>query len=478
MSRTITIDPVTRIEGHATITIRLDDAGEVADARFHVTEFRGFEQFCVGRSIWEMPGITARICGICPVSHSISAARAGDAILGVSIPPAAALLRRIANLASLIQSHALSFFHLSAADLLMGMAGEPSRRNLMGLLASRPEVARGGIRLRQIGQRIVSLVAGESIHPSWAVPGGVREPLSAAHREEIAALLPDGLAIVRAALALLDEIYGRHGAEISAFGDFPSLFAGLVSEVEGELEYYDGVLRFVDAGGTVVEELPPEHYDLAIDERAEPWSYMLFPYYRSRVGEGDGGMFRVGPLARLNICDAAGTPEAERELVRFRDLRGRGRTVTGSFHYHHARLIEILHALERIGEMLDDPELLDRHVRSDAGINQERGVGFCEAPRGVLFHDYEVDPDGIVRRLNLLIATGQNNLAMNRTIRQIAGTFIRGGKFSEGILNRIEHGIRCYDPCLSCATHAYGRMPLRVLLLAPDGTLLDEAARG
>lgn len=477
MARTITIDPVTRIEGHATISIRLDDAGEVTDARFHVTEFRGFEQFCVGRSIWEMPGVTARICGICPVSHSISAARAGDAILGVTIPPAAALLRRIANLASLIQSHALSFFHLSAADLLMGMAAEPSRRNLMGLLADRPDVARGGIRLRQIGQQIVSLVAGQSVHPSWAVPGGVRDPLSPDHRDRIAALLPEGFAIARTALGLLGEIYDRHAAEISAFGEFPSLFAGLVSEVDGELEYYDGNLRFVDAGGTVVEEMPPEQCDLAIGERAEPWSYMLFPFYRRRAAEEDGGMLRVGPLARLNICDAAGTPEAERELILFRDLRGRGRTVTGSFHYHHARLIEILHALERIRELLDDPDLLDRHVRSDAGVNHEAGVGFCEAPRGILFHDYDVDADGIVTRLNLLIATGFNNLAMNRTIRQVAAEFIRGGKVSEGILNRIEHGIRAYDPCLSCATHAYGRMPLRVVLLAPDGTVVDELAR-
>ena len=477
MSRTITIDPVTRIEGHATITIRLDDAGAVADARFHVTEFRGFERICIGRSIWEMPGITARICGICPVSHSISAARAGDAILGVEIPPAAVHLRRIANLASLIQSHALSFFHLSAADLLMGMDEEPSRRNLWGLVAHHPEVARGGIRLRQIGQKIVSAVAGESIHPSWAVPGGVREPLSPEGRDRIAALLPEGLAIVRGALGMLDGIYARHEAEITAYGDFPSLFAGLTAS-DGGLEHYDGSLRFTDSAGVHVDELSPEHYAQAITERAEPWSYMTFPYYQPHGDREGEGMFRVGPLARLNICDHAGTPEADRELAAFRQVRGAGGMVTGSFHYHHARLIEILHALERIGMLLDEPDILDRHVRSEAGVNRPAGVGFCEAPRGTLFHDYEVDDDGVVSRVNLLIATGMNNLAMNRTIRQVAAEFIRGGEFTEGILNRIEHGVRAYDPCLSCATHAYGRMPLRVMLLGPDGTVLDEAKRG
>lgn len=476
MSRTITIDPVTRIEGHATITIRLDDAGNVADARFHVTEFRGFERVCLGRSIWEMPGITARICGICPVSHSISAARAGDAILGVEIPPAAVHLRRIANLASLIQSHALSFFHLSAADLLMGMDEEPSRRNLWGLVDQHPEVARGGIRLRQIGQQIVSAVAGESIHPSWAVPGGVREPLSAAGRDRIAALLPEGLAIVRAALGMLDGIYARHEAEIAVYGNFPSLFAGLVA-ADGGLEHYDGPLRFSDSAGVHVEELSAEHYARAITERAEPWSYMTFPYYHPHGDRDGGGMFRVGPLARLNICTHAGTPEADRELAAYRQLRGRGGVVTGSFHYHHARLIEILHALERIGMLLDETDILDRHVRSEAGINRPTGVGFCEAPRGTLFHDYEVDDDGLVTGVNLIIATGMNNLAMNRTIRQVAGEFIRCGEFTEGILNRIEHGIRAYDPCLSCATHAYGRMPLRVMLLGPDGTVLDEMVR-
>lgn len=475
MSRTITIDPVTRIEGHATITIHLDDSGAVSDARFHVVEFRGFEAFCAGRSIWEMPGITARICGICPISHSIAAARAGDAILGVDIPPAAAQLRRIANLASLIQSHALSFFHLCAADLLLGMDHDPAQRNLWGLLTSRPDVVRNGIRLRQIGQRIVTLVAGQSVHPSWAVPGGVREPLDADRRRQIAELLPEGFTLIRWALDLLDEIYGRHAAEIGTFGDFPSLFAGLVGE-EGTLEHYDGVLRFTDSAGNLVEEIPPDQYDLAIGERSEPWSYMKFPFYRSRAGEDGGGMFRVGPLARLNLCERAGSPEADRELRMFRQLRGAGGVVTNSFHYHHARLIEIIHALERIGEILDDPAILDRHVRSEAGVNRLHGVGFCEAPRGTLFHDYEVDDDGLIRRLNLLIATGQNNLAMNRAILEVAKAHIRGGKVSEGILNRIEHGIRAYDPCLSCATHVHGRSLFRVLLLAPDGTVVDEIA--
>jgi NAD-reducing hydrogenase large subunit len=475
MSRTVTIDPVTRIEGHAKITIHLNNQGQVEDARFHVTEFRGFEKFCEGRSFAEMPGITARICGICPVSHLLASAKAGDAILGTQIPPTAQKLRRLMNLAQIVQSHALSFFHLSGPDLLLGMESDPAQRNIVGLINKYPDLARQGIRLRQFGQETIRILGGKSIHPAWAVPGGVREPLTVEKRDQIKAMLPENLATVELALDLLKDRFEQFAPEILTYGQFPSLFMGLVTP-EGGLEHYDGLLRVVDSTGQVLQAgLPPERYREIIAEAVEPWSYLKFPYYKPYGLEN--GMYRVGPLARLNVCEFAGTPRADQELQQFRALGAPGQPVTSSFHYHYARLIEILFGLEKIAELLADPEITNAHVRSRAGVNQSRGIGVSEAPRGTLFHDYQVDDNGILQHVNLIIATGQNNLAMNKTVKQIAQAYISGQQWSEGILNRIEHGIRAFDPCLSCSTHAVGQMPLHVQLLAPDGVVLNEVMR-
>mgnify|MGYP001335300930 CR=1 FL=1 len=477
MTRTITIEPVTRIEGHARITLILDDSGQVGDARLHVTELRGFEKFCLGRSYREMPAITARICGICPVSHSLASAKAGDAIKGVRIPPAAAKLRRLLNWAQLVQSHALSFFHLSGPDLLLGMESDSKSRNLFGLLDAHPEVAKDGIRLRAFGQEVIRLLGDRSVHPAWAVAGGGREPLPVAKRDRIAAALPEALAIARRGLALGRNVLERHAEETVYTGNFPSLFLGLTGK-SGDLEHYDGTLRVIDATGRRLEDgVDPARYDELLGEGEEPWSYMKFPFYRP-LGYADGaGMYRVGPLARLNIADRTGTPEAEAEFQRFRTLADGGGPVLGSFHYHQARLIEILYALEKIAEAIEDPELTSEHVRSHAHTNHAIGIGVVEAPRGTLFHEYHVDEHGLLTRVNLLVATGQNNLAMNRTILQIARAVVRSGQLSEGALNRIEHGIRAYDPCLSCATHALGKMPLEILLLGPGGEPLQRVQR-
>jgi NAD-reducing hydrogenase large subunit len=477
MARTIIIEPVTRIEGHARITLFLDDSGQVCDARLHVTELRGFEKFCLGRSYREMPAITARICGICPVSHSLAAAKAGDAIKGVKIPPAAEKLRRLLTWAQLVQSHALSFFHLSGPDLLLGMESDPGERNLFGLIAAHPEVARDGIRLRAFGQEIIRLLGDRSVHPAWAVAGGGREPLTVAKRERIAADLPAAMAIARRGVLLGRAALERHAEAADYTGNFPSLFLGLTG-VDGTLEHYAGGLRMIDATGHRLQDgVDPARYDELLGEAEEPWSYMKFPFYRP-LGYADGaGMYRVGPLARLNVADRTGTPEADAELQHFRTLAGGGGPVLGSFAYHQARLIEILHALERIEAILDDPELTGDHVRSHASTNHSVGIGVVEAPRGTLFHEYHVDDHGLLTRVNLLVATGQNNLAMNRTVLQIARAVVRSGELSEGALNRIEHGIRAYDPCLSCATHALGKMPFEVSLLGPDGTLLQRVAR-
>jgi NAD-reducing hydrogenase large subunit len=475
MPQRIVIDPVTRIEGHAKISIFLDDAGNVSDAEFHVVEFRAFEKFCEGRPYSEMPGITPRICGICPVSHLLAAAKAGDAIMAVNIPPAADKLRRLMNLGQIIQSHALSFFHLSAPDLLLGWDTPPAKRNVFGLIASNTDLARAGIRLRQFGQEIIQVLGGQKIHPPWAVPGGVRSPLTEAGRAGIRAWLPEAYATTKTAFDLWKKVLETHKKELQTFGNFPSLFMGLV-EPDGTWEHHGGKLRFTDSSGSVIaDQLDPQKYCEYIGESVQTSSYLKSPYY-SPLGFPDG-MYRVGPLARLNVAEQMGTPKADAELKKFKKL-GRGRSaVTSSFLYHYARLIEILTCIERVEATLDDADLLSEDLRADAGINSLRGVGVSEAPRGTLFHDYTVDRDGLLKKVNLIVATGQNNLAMNQTVAQIARYYVRGNKIPEPMLNRVEHGIRCYDPCLSCSTHAVGQMPLRVQLIGPGGTVLHEIAR-
>ncbi|MCX8092264.1 MAG: Ni/Fe hydrogenase subunit alpha [Verrucomicrobiae bacterium] len=475
MPQRIVIDPVTRIEGHAKISIYLDEEGNVADAEFHVVEFRGFEKFCEGRPFHEMPGITARVCGICPVSHVLASARAGDAIMAVNIPPAADKLRRLMNLGQIVQSHALSFFHLSAPDFLLGWDAPPAQRNVFGLIAANPDLARAGIRLRQFGQEIIERLGGKKIHPAWAVPGGVRSPLTPENRDAIRARLPEAFTTIQHALELWKKTMSRHQREIQIFGNFPSLFLGMVTP-DGGWEHHGGKLRITDSSGSVIaDQLDPQRYYEFIGESVQTSSYLKSPFYLP-LGLPDG-MYRVGPLARLNVAEHMGVPRADAELKQFKKL-GRG-AVTSSFLYHYARLIEILACLEFIEQLLDDRDLLGDDLRADAGINALRGVGASEAPRGTLFHDYTVDRNGILKRVNLIIATGQNNLAMNRTVAQIARHYIRNGstEIPEPLLNRVEHGIRCFDPCLSCSTHAAGQMPLRVRLIGPDGTILREVTR-
>ncbi len=474
MAKRIIIDPVTRIEGHAKISIFMDDAGNVSDAEFHVVEFRGFEKFCEGRPFSEMAGITPRICGICPVSHLLASAKAGDAIMAVNIPPAAEKLRRLMNLGQIIQSHALSFFHLSAPDFLLGWDTPQPKRNVFGLIASNADLARAGIRLRQFGQEIIEILGGKKIHPAWAVPGGVRSPLSEEGRNRIRAWIPEAYATTKLAFDLFKKTLDSHKKEIQIFGNFPSLFMSLV-DAEGNWEHHGGKLRFTDSSGSVIaDQLEPQKYYEYISEAVQSTSYLKSPYY-GPLGFPEG-MYRVGPLARLNVASQMGTPKADAELKKFKKF-GRG-AVTSSFLYHYARLIEILASIERVEAYLEDPDLLSEDLRADAGINSLRGVGVSEAPRGTLFHDYTVDRDGLLKQVNLIVATGQNNLAMNRTVAQIARHYVHGNDIPEPMLNRIEHGIRCYDPCLSCSTHALGQMPLQVQLVAPDGCVIKRVTRG
>ncbi|MFI5040231.1 MAG: Ni/Fe hydrogenase subunit alpha [Acidimicrobiales bacterium] len=469
----IVIDPVTRIEGHSKITIQLDENGEVTDAHFHVTQFRGFERLCQGRPVHEMPALMARICGICPVSHLIASAKACDEILAVSIPEVAQNLRRLMNLAQLVQSHSLSFFHLSSPDLLFGFTGIPAERNLVGVAAARPQLAHDGIALRRFGQQIIERLGGRRVHPGWVVPGGVAHPLEPDQRDQIRAAVPDALERVRRTLDWYTANLASWAEEVAGFADFPSLYMGLVHET-GNAAYSEGALRVVDGHGRVyADAVDPKPYWEYIGEAVEPWSYLKSTYWKD-LGYPDG-LYRVGPLARLNVIDRLGTPEADAALDGYRARLGR--YPSSSFHYHHARLIEILNAITMIGVILGAPDILDPRVRATAGINRSEGVGVAEAPRGTLFHHYRVDGDGLVEWANLVIATGHNNLAMNRGVREAAKRYVSRDRLDEGVLNRVEAVIRCFDPCLSCSTHAIGQMPLRIELLAVDGKLVDEVSR-
>ncbi|MFN8631890.1 MAG: Ni/Fe hydrogenase subunit alpha [Chloroflexota bacterium] len=468
--KVLRINHVSRIEGHATITIRLDEAGKVADTQFHVTQVRGFEKFVEGRPYYEMPSITSRICGICPVSHELASSKACDAIMAVRIPAAASRARELLHMAQFVQSHALSFFHLSAPDLLLGMDYDPAKRNVAGLLEEHPDALRDGIALRKFGQTVIERLAKERVHPSWSVPGGVNTPIDPAVREKTLAELPGALAIVQRTLELWKKAVDGYPAEIASFSNFPTMYCGLVGP-DGSLRLYDGNLRFVDAEGRIVaDQVRPDEYATHIGEATLPNSYLKAPYYKP-IGF-DGGIYRVGPLARLNVCDQIGTPLADKELAEFRSRYGR--IVQSGFHYHYARLIEALYGLERMVQLLDDPDLCNPKVRAHAGVNNLEGVGIIEAPRGTLIHHYRVDDNGAMAWANLIVATGHNNLAMGRGVRQVAEKFVDGAKIQEGALNRVSALVRAYDPCLSCSTHVLGQAAVVLQLQGPDGELLDE----
>ena len=474
MGRTITIDPVTRIEGHAKITIELDDHGFVHDARLHVTQLRGFEKFCEGRPFTEMPALMARICGICPVSHLVASSKACDALLAVRIPPNAVRLRRVLNLAQILQSHALNFFHLSSPDLLLGMDAPPAERNVFGALKDNTQQIRDGIGLRKFGQEIIGSIGGKRVHAGWIVPGGVSEPLRAEQRDPILREIPRMLVAVERNLDWFKGHMEKFPEEIRSFANFPSLFMCLVDEA-GNLNHYDGKLRIVNASGhRVGEDHDVQDYQQWIGEHTEQDSFLKSPYFRP-MGYPDG-IYRVGPLARLNVIEACGTPQADQELAEFRQL-ARG-AVLASFHYHYARLIEMLYCLEKLQLLLEDPEIFDPHVRALASPNAQRGIGASEAPRGTLIHDYEIDDHGLITRANLIIASGHNNLAMNRGVLQVAKHFINDGHLTEGALNRVEAVIRAFDPCLSCSTHALGQMPMQIDLVDARGTLVERRVRG
>ncbi len=473
MSKTITIDPVTRLEGHGKITIQLNAQGEVEDAHFHVTQVRGFERFTGGRPFYEMPSLMARVCGICPVAHLLASAKACEAIMAVRIPPPARLLRRMLNMAQMVQSHALSFFYLASPDLLLGMDSDPAVRHVFGVVAANPELGRAGVALRRFGQHIIELLGSKRVHPGWVVPGGVTEPLGAAKRDEILAMIPEAYTNARLALDSYKQIADRFRPETEVFANFPSNYMSLVNE-DGSIEFNRGALRLIDPAGKIIEDgMDADRFAEVIGEAVESYSYTKFAYYKP-LGYPQG-CYRVGPLARLNIATSMGTPQADKELAEFKQLAAG--PVQSSFHYHHARLIELLYGIEKIERLLADPLTLDKHVRALAGVNCLEGAGQAEAPRGTLHHHYKVDEIGKITWVNLVIATGQNNRAMNQGVLQVARHYVKDGHFTEGILNRVEAVVRTFDPWLSCSSHALGQMPLAIRLVDVNGEVVDSAVR-
>ncbi len=471
---TILISPVTRIEGHAKITIMLDDQGQVNDAQFHVNEFRGFEKFCEGRYFTEMPAITPRICGICPVSHSVASAKACEMIMGITPPYTGDILRRLIHLGQHISSHALSFFHLSSPDFLLGWDSDPALRNILGVAQKFPDIARRGIRLRKFGQEISERVTGKKIHIMGIVPGGMSFPLTEENRKALLAWVPEALETTQMGIDLIKKYHQEHQQEVSSFANFPSMYLGTVGP-EGQMELYDGKLRFIDQDGKIAgDQLDPKNYLEYIAERVIPWSYLKYPYYKPYGFER--GFYRVGPLARLNVATKMKTPLAQKEFEQFKKL-AQG-PVHGTFYFHYARLIELMQCVEECKTILKDPQVTGAKTQVTGKHNYTQGIGCSEAPRGTLFHHYQTDETGKLLKVNLLIATGQNNPAMNRSVFEVAKQYVNGKDIKEGALNRVEAAIRCYDPCLSCSTHAIGSMPLLIEVRDHKGELLNAIQRG
>ncbi|GAB4171000.1 MAG: Ni/Fe hydrogenase subunit alpha [Rhodocyclaceae bacterium] len=470
----VVIEPLSRVEGHGKVTILLDEDGHVHEVRLHIVEFRGFEKFIQGRPYWEVPVLVQRLCGICPVSHHLAASKALDCIVGAAqLTPTAEKLRRLMHLGQILQSHALHFFHLAAPDLLFGFDAEAGRRNIAGLAAADPEVARKGVLLRRFGQEIIRLTAGKRVHGTGSVPGGVNRNLSREERSMLLGNIDEVIGWSAEAVAMVKRLFADNTRLYEGFGHYRSNFLSLVRE-DGALDFYDGGLRASDAGGAIVfDHADGQRYYERIHEEVKPWSYMKFPFLAALGAQQ--GWYRVGPLARVGRCDFLTTPLAEAERVAFKSFDG-GAALHAPLAYHWCRMIEMLHAAEGIRSLLLDNDLSGAElvVRGQRAL---RGVGVIEAPRGTLIHHYRINEDDQIVSANLIVSTTHNNQAMNEAVRRVAMQYLDGRSLTEGLLNHIEVAIRAFDPCLSCATHALGKMPLAIELVDADGGLIDRLAR-
>lgn len=474
--RKLVIEPVTRVEGHGKVTIHLNEAGEVVQSRLHIVEFRGFERFMQGRPYWELPVAVQRLCGICPVSHHLAASKAIDRFVGGKPTPTAEKMRRLMHYGQMFQSHALHFFHLCSPDLLFGFDAPVAKRNVFGVAAEFPELAKQGILMRKYGQEIIKATAGKKVHGTGAIPGGINKNLSIPERDALLADLDQMKEWSAGALKIAKDYTVENLDLAMTFGNFPSSHMCLVRE-DGALDLYDGGLRAIDAEGkTIFDHVDNQRYLDYILEEVRPWSYMKFPFIKS-IGPEDG-WYRVGPLSRINACTYINTPEAEAARKDFLSVTD-GKPNPMSLAYHWARMIEVLHSIEKIEEYLHDPDLQGTELVDTSGERELESVGIIEAPRGTLFHHYRINEDDTVAMANLIVSTTSNNEPMNRAVHLVAEKYLTGQpEITEGMLNHVEVAIRAYDPCLSCATHAMGQMPLVVELFNAEGELIDRRAKG
>lgn len=470
------VDPVSRVEGHGKVTLLLDENNKVQQARLHIVEFRGFERFIQGRPYWELPVLVQRLCGICPVSHHLAAAKAIDQLVGIdpeNLPPASTKLRRLLHFGQVMQSHALHFFHLSSPDLLFGFESEIGKRNIIAVLAEHPEIGVQGVKLRKYGQEVIRMISGKRVHGTGAIAGGMNKPLS---REERDYLLTDIDQMIEWAAATVQLVKRVHCSNLPYYDDFATIrsnYLGL-TRPDGALELYHGGLRAKkDNGQTIIDHIDYCRYNDYIHEEVRSWTYMKFPYLLSEGKEN--GWYRVGPLARVNNCDYIDTPLAEAARIEFKQHGGEA-MVHSTLATHWARMIETLHCAESIKVLLNDPEIMSDDLVAQ-GEKRFEGIGVIEAPRGTLFHHYQVDENDIVTRANLIVSTTSNNMGMNESVRQVAAEYLNGRELTEPLLNNLEVAIRAYDPCLSCATHAVGKMPLQLELIDADGQLIDKLVK-
>ncbi len=471
----VAIDPLSRVEGHGKVTLLVDREQRIRQARLHIVEFRGFEKFIQGRPYWEAPVAVQRLCGICPVSHNLAAAKAIDQIVGAThIPPTAEKIRRLMHYGQTLQSHAVHFFHLASPDFLFDFDHASAERNIAGVMTDYPDIARQGVKLRKYGQEVIKATAGKRIHGTGTVPGGVNKALTPEEGDYLFADIDQYIQWARDIVQLVKQAYALNPAYFTNFATISSNYLSLVG-ADGELDLYHGGLRARDKHGNVLfDHLDYRRYGQVLREEVKSWSYMKFPFINSLGAEK--GWYRVGPLARINNCERIPTPFAELERQEFMAL-GDGKPVHVTLAYHWTRMIELLHSLEAIKELLLDPDIFGSELVTRGRMAKE-GVGVIEAPRGTLFHHYQINEDGLIERANLIVSTTNNNQAMNESIRQVAEHYLSGKELTEPLLNQIEVAVRAYDPCLSCATHALGKMPL-VLELVDEhsGELIDYLAR-
>jgi len=477
MGKTITIQPVSRIEGHAKVLIQLDDSGNVADTKVKVVELRGFEKFCIGRPVEELPRIVTSICGVCPWSHHLASAKATDAVFGVELPPTGKKLRDLCNSIAYTEEHILHFFFLSGPDFVMGPDADYSVRNVIGIAQANPDIGKTVVRNRHLGAEMLEIVSGKAIHPVTAVPGGFSKPLTQKERDKMLPMAEEVLEFAKFSIKFAKEdIFPKYLDTVKMLGVIETGFMGTVSE-DGALNLYDGKLRLMKPEGSF-EDFAYDQYTNYISERVEDWTYLKFPYAKS-WGEGFSmdssnpkGIYRVNSLARINVAEKISTPLAQKEFEEFRESFGRPAQLT--LLYHWARLIELLYNAEHVVELLNDPDITSKDTRATVTPRAAQGVGCVEAPRGTLIHDYETDDKGMVANVNMIVATTNNNAPINMSVNQAAKALIKDGKYDQGILNQVEMAIRAYDPCLSCATHNLdGTIPVRVEIIDSEGKLKD-----